>query len=65
MRIHMRSTQSAEDVRPTQARTRAEYLVAGNSLAPAFPLVELLATEAPREVSLALFPRAALEIELS
>ncbi len=65
MQIHTRSTQSAEDVRPTRARTRAADLVAGNSLAPAFPFVELLATEAPGAVSLALGPRAALEIELS
>jgi hypothetical protein len=65
IQIRTRNTLADEVVKPTSARTRAAELVAGNTLAAAFPFVELLATEAPGEVTLALGTRCALEIELS
>ncbi len=65
MRMSVRSTSHDEVVKPTLARTRAADLVAGNSIAAGFPFVELLTSETPGAVTLALGTRCALEIEIS
>lgn len=65
IQMRVRSTQQHQPVKPTLARTRAADLVAGNSQAAAFPFVELLATEAPGAVTLALGAHCALDLELS
>jgi hypothetical protein len=65
MQIRTRNTPAAQSVKPTLARTRAADLVAGNTMAAAFPFVELLATEAPGAITLALGTHCALELELS
>jgi hypothetical protein len=63
LQLRVRST--PDEVQPTPPRTRAADLVAGNSMAAGFPFVELLATETPGAVTLALSARCALELELS
>jgi hypothetical protein len=51
-------------VEPTAARTPAAALIADNALAPAFPLYEALASDAPASLIAALSAGAALRIEL-
>ncbi|NLG76676.1 MAG: beta-ketoacyl synthase chain length factor [Xanthomonadaceae bacterium] len=65
MRLRMRGAPADARVQPTPACTPAAELVAGNTLAAAFPFVERLAMDAPGSVTLALGARCALEIEIS
>ncbi len=64
MHLRVRLAQQGTDVTPTRAQTRAAQVVAGNALASGFAFVELLAADAPGEVSLALSEGCALEVAL-
>lgn len=65
MQLRVRTTPTAELIEATRPRTSAADLVAGNSLAAAFPFVELLAEEVPGAITLALGERCGLDVELS
>lgn len=65
LRLRTRMLETEECAGLTPARTRAFDLVAGNTLAACFPFVELLATEAPGAVTLALSKRCVLDVEVT